>query len=148
MSQIFIQGQNFTWNTGDFFAKKPANHDLHTFRRTKTPRWSGEPNDLKSCAWRTEFFFRQPDTLFWHNQESNGICRWSVLLFLFYFILFIFFWGGGGYRHINGVNARKTISISMVLMQEKCHVNSIANALELHLSCTNPSIWECRTNWG
>ena len=25
------------------------------------------------------------------------------------------------------------------LMQERC--NSIANALELHLSCTNPSIW-------
>ena len=47
MSQIFIQGQNFTWNTGHFFQKKPAYHDLYAIRRTKTPKWPGEPNDLK-----------------------------------------------------------------------------------------------------
>ena len=28
------------------------------------------------------------------------------------------------------------------LVQERC--NSIANAMELRLSCTNPSIWSCR----
>ena len=37
----------FTWNTGHFFPKKPANHELYAFWSTKMPKWSGEPNDLK-----------------------------------------------------------------------------------------------------
>ena len=43
--------------------KKPANHDLYAFRRTKTAKWSGEPNDLKVVLGEQQTF---SDSLPWY----------------------------------------------------------------------------------
>ena len=45
------------------------------------------------------------------------------------------------HRTINWVHILLDILYITVLMQERC--NSIANTLELHLSCINPSICQC-----
>ena len=36
--------------------KKTANNDLHVFRRTKPPKWSRKPNDLKVVLGEQKFF--------------------------------------------------------------------------------------------
>ena len=47
----------FAWNTGHFFfVKKGHDHDLYAFRRTKMPKLSGEPYDLKDVLGEQKFF--------------------------------------------------------------------------------------------
>ena len=63
------------------------------------------------------------------RQWSNRI---SVVLFIYLFFTLFFFLVAASCYHIHGLG------------QERC--NSIASALELHLSCTNPSILKQKQN--
>ena len=56
---IFFQGQNFYFNNWSP-QKKPVNHDLYAFWRTKMPKWSREPNDRKVVLREQKIFFRRP----------------------------------------------------------------------------------------
>ena len=56
--------------------KKPANHDLYAFRRTKTPKWSGEPNDLKVVLGEQKFF---SDSLCMRSSLTMVMVEWPTI---------------------------------------------------------------------
>ena len=56
--------------------KKPANHVLYAFRRTKTPKWSGEPNDLKVVLGEQNFF---SDSLCMRSSLTMVMVEWPTI---------------------------------------------------------------------
>ena len=116
--QLFSPVQSYRWNFY-FFIHWFWNFLLSLYSLT-TPLMSSPDNEHH--IYISTLGLMQPKI--YAAYDTTNVCQTNNTSWLLFYV------SNTETEHIGG------------LMQERC--NSIANTLELHLSCTNPSIWAMR----